>query len=90
MFFLNTCGVDFCGYKIYETHILLRKRFKRKIRNKIKLWLKLKKDKKFLYQKFEASYHSFQGHAKHCNSYKFMNKIDDMIHNDLLVETNFE
>ena len=85
-FFCNTQGIDFCGYRIYETHILLRKRFKRKIKKKIQLWVKLKKEKKFLYKKFQLSYHSFQGHAKHCNSYRFMQKIKYQIENDLLKE----
>ncbi len=85
-FFPNTHGIDFCGYRIYETHILLRKRFKRKIKKHIKLWVKLKNDNKFFYNKFVLSYNSFKGHAKHCNSYYFMKKIDKIIENKLFSE----
>ncbi len=84
-YFLNTKGIDFCGYRIFETHILLRKRFKKKINNKFKLWKKLIKNKKFSYCKFVLSVNSCKGHAAHCNSYKFINKFNQNI--DKLLKT---
>ena len=68
-------GIDFCGYKIYETHILLRKRFKKKLNKNIKLWVKLKQEDKFYEFKFKRSFNSYLGHASHSNSYYYLNKI---------------
>lgn len=45
-YFPNKFGCDFCGYKIYETHIVLRKRFKAKLRKNVRLWKKLKEENK--------------------------------------------
>lgn len=78
-YFPNNLGIDFCGYRIYETHILLRKRYKKKIKKSIKIWCKLKSKNKFLYRKFLFIFNSFKGHASHSNSYHFMQKIEEMI-----------
>ncbi len=75
-YFLNENGIDFCGYRIFETHILLRKRFKKKMRKKFKLWKNLLNQNKFIYSKFLLSVNSCKGHASHCNSYHFMKKFD--------------
>lgn len=83
-YFLNKYGIDFCGYRIYETHILLRKRFKIKIKKTLKRWVKLKEKNNFFYKKFQLSYNSFKGHAMHCNSYRFMNKIEKIINDKVL------
>ncbi len=84
-YFLNKKGIDFCGYRIFETHILLRKRFKNKIRKKFKLWKYLIDNNKFIYSKFLLSVNSCKGHASHCNSHNYINKfdkkIDDLISN---------
>ena len=37
-YYLNKMGVNFCGYRIYETHTLVRNECKKKIRYKIKRW----------------------------------------------------
>ena len=37
-YYPSALGVDFCGYKIFETHVLLRKRSKKDIRKKIKIY----------------------------------------------------
>ena len=82
-YFLNKNGIDFCGYRIFETHILLRKRFKNKIKKKIKLWKYLIDNNKFIYSKFLLSVNSCKGHASHCNSYNYIKKFDKEI-NDLI------
>lgn len=78
-YFPNYCGIDFCGYRIFETHILLRKRFKKKIKKSVKLWHMLKVKNKFYEKKFLMSLNSYRGHASHSNSYYFMKKIDESI-----------
>ncbi len=78
-FYSNRFGIDFCGYRIYETHILLRKMFKRKVKKSIRLWYSLKLKNKFYKTKFLLSLNSYKGHACHCNSFNFMRRIDMLI-----------
>ncbi len=80
-YFKNTKGIDFCGYKIFETHILLRNRFKKKLRKSIKVWQCLKKKEKFYKNKFLLCLNSYKGHASHANSYNYMQKINNIIKN---------
>ena len=85
-YFSHKFGIDFCGFRIYETHILLRKRFKKKINKSIKLWYMLKSKNKFYDKKFLLSLNSYRGHAVHCNSYHFMQKITEKIQDLYLKE----
>ncbi len=78
-YFPSYLGIDFCGYHIYETHILLRKRFKKNLKRKIKFWYKLKCNNKFLNKKYLLSLNSFKGHASHSNSYNFISKIERLL-----------
>ncbi len=57
----HTRGIDFVGYKMFGTHILLRKRIIKNIKRKVK---NMKPESK-------ASYH---GWLYHCNSYNFRQK----------------
>lgn len=68
-YFPNKMGVEFCGYKVYETHRLLKKSSKTKIKNKIKKWNNK-------YQKgvidmgyVNASWSSWIAHSSKCNSH---------------------
>lgn len=72
-------GIDFCGYKIYETHIKLRKRSIKKIKRKIKNWNYLYKVEKLNFHKFLLCFNSFKGHIKHANSYNLYNKLVESI-----------
>jgi len=67
-------GIDFCGYRIYETHIILRKRFKKKIKKSINVWKYLKNKNVLDYKKMRLSWNSYLGHASHANAYNFINK----------------
>ena len=67
-------GIDFCGYKIFETHILLRKRFKIKLKKYINMWNKLYCNNKLDIDKMNMSLQSSKAHASHSNSYNFLNK----------------
>ena len=78
-YFINYQGIDFCGYRIFETHILLRKRFKKKMKKNICLWNKLKKENKLNYKKMLLSLNSFEAHASHSNSYNYILKIKEKI-----------
>lgn len=80
-YFFNSRGIDFCGYRIFETHILLRKRFKKKFKKNIYLWNKLKNENRLDDKKMEMSLNSFKAHASHSNSYNYIKKVDNIINN---------
>lgn len=68
-------GVNFCGYIVYNTHILIRKRSIKKIKRKINKWNILYSNDKLDYHKFILCFNSFKGHIKHANSYNLYNKL---------------
>ena len=68
-------GVNFCGYRIFTTHKLLRTSSKKKIKNNVKKWNKLHEEKKLDIQCTMQSLNSWLGHSSHCNSYKLQQKI---------------
>lgn len=68
-------GVNFCGYRIFPTHKLLRTDSKKKIKRKIITWNKLYKQNKLNLPKAVNSINSWIGHASHCNSYLLQQKI---------------
>ena len=63
------------GYKIFETHRLLRKRSKKKIKKNIKLWNYLKEEEKLDKHMMLLCWNSWIGHAKHSNSYNFRKQM---------------
>ncbi len=75
-YFPNSLGVDFCGYRIFNTHRLLRKSSRKKILKKIKKWnKKYFNNEKLDYKKIEASINSWLSHSNHCNSYKLQQSV---------------
>lgn len=78
-YFPNYKGIDFCGYIIYDSHIILRKRFKNKFKKNIRFWAKLKREDALYDKKFLMSYNSFLGHASHANSYNYVKKIKQVM-----------
>lgn len=68
-------GVNFCGYRIWPTHRLLRTRSKRKIKTKIKKWNKIWREHELDFSIAMPSLQSWIGHASHANSYFITKKI---------------
>lgn len=68
-------GVNFCGYRIFTTHRLLRLSSKKKIKKKIKVWNKLYNESKLDLNHAMQSINSWIGHSSHCNSFKLQRKI---------------
>ena len=66
-YFPNKLGIDFCGYKVFETHILLRKRSIKKIKRDLKY---LKNQKEIIIR-----LNNFKAHSKHTNSYNLRLKL---------------
>jgi hypothetical protein len=78
-YFPAKAGIDFCGYIIFENYVLLRKRFKKKIKKQIMVWKYLKSINKLDVAKKRRILASFMGHASHASSYNFIKKITAMI-----------
>lgn len=68
-------GVNFCGYRIFLTHRLLRTPNKKKIKKQVKKWNKLYSQNKLDMSTAIASMNSWLAHSSHCNSYKLQQKI---------------
>lgn len=78
-------GVNFCGYRIFNTHKLLRLNSKKKIKKNVKHWNYLYKNNKLNIFYAMQSINSWIGHSSHCNSYKLRKKIlnnCDFLYND--------
>lgn len=70
-------GVLFCGYKVYQTHILLKKDNKKKIRKKVETWNKLYEKNQLDFKATSMKLNSWIGHASNCDSYYLIKKIKD-------------
>ena len=68
-------GVNFCGYRIFTTHRLLRLTSKKKIKKNVKVLNKLYSQNKLDILKTMQKLNSWLGHSSHCNSYKLQQKI---------------
>ena len=66
-YYPSRIGINFCGYRIFETHKLLRVRSKKKIKRNIKIWNKYNVDKHTIL----VCWNAWRGHSKHANSYNF-------------------
>ena len=76
-YFKASQGVNFCGYRIWKTHKLLREQSKKKMRRKMKTFMKLYKKDKIELSYILACINSWRGHARHCDSYNLQNKFFD-------------
>ncbi len=68
-------GVNFCGYRIFPTHRLLRISSKKKIKKRVKKWNNLYHQNQLDYKCAFQSLNSWIGHSSHCNCYKLQQKI---------------
>ena len=68
-------GVNFCGYRIWPTHRLLRKSSKTKIKRKIRKWNKIWLRGDLDFGIVMPSLQSWLAHANHCNTYKLKCKV---------------
>lgn len=83
-------GVNFCGYRIFTTHKLLRLASKKKIKANVKKWNFLYKKNKLDINYTMQSLNSWIGHSSHCNSYFLQQKVlnsCDFLYSDHLYTT---
>lgn len=71
----NKHGIDFCGYRIWTTHILPRKRNIKRARRRFKKLAKLYSSGTINLDKIKSSIMSFIGYMKHCNGYRSLTNI---------------
>ena len=68
-------GVNFCGYRIFTTHRLLRINSKKKIKKHVKNWNRLYSTGRLNVYNTMQSLNSWLGHTRHCDSFKLQRKI---------------
>jgi hypothetical protein len=83
-YFPSKLGIDFCGYHIFESYLLVRKRFKKKINKTIKLWKYLKSKNKLDFKKQQLSGNSLSAYMKHANSFNYKKKINNILNESKL------
>lgn len=74
-YYPHKMGVNFCGYRIFTTHRLLRLNSKKKIKKKVKKWNLLYHSNTLNINYSLQSLNSWLGHSSHCNSYKLQQKM---------------
>jgi retron-type reverse transcriptase len=74
-YYPSSFGADFCGYRIWSTHRLIRNGSKKRMKKKINEWNKLYDNKVLNKHDFVLSFNSWLGHIKHSNSYNLKNKM---------------
>lgn len=86
-------GLNFCGYKIWTTHKLIRTDSKIKIKRKVRNWNKLWSDDNIDFKMTIQSINSWFGHISHANSYKLKQNIlrkCDFLYTEYTDIKNFE
>ena len=99
-YYPSSMGVNFCGYRIFTTHKLLRLSSKKKIKKNIKNWNVAFNNNTLDISKTIQKLNSWSGHAIHCNSYNlrqrvynscnflYTDNIYNKIENDLIYDMN--
>lgn len=74
-----TLGIEFVGYRVWNTHIKLRKSTALKMKRRLK-YLKNQYNKgEIEFEDVRASVASYHGLLKHCNSYRLSQKLFDSL-----------
>ena len=68
-------GLDFCGFRIYESYRLLRKRSIKKIKRKVRRWNILYERGLLDLDKTVLEWNSWLGHSSHGKCYKLQMNI---------------
>jgi hypothetical protein len=76
-------GVDFCGYRLYPTHLNIRKRTLRKARKQFKFLVWAIKNKQLEMEDLDSYVSSFIGGVLHSNDYRSAMKILDKFDKDM-------
>jgi retron-type reverse transcriptase len=63
-------GIDYCGYRVWPTHIKPRKSTIKRAKKRLKKFSKLYKDNPHILEHTKMSIMSFFGYIKHCSGYR--------------------
>jgi retron-type reverse transcriptase len=86
-YYPSCMGVNFCGYRIFETHMLLRENSKIKMKKKIKNWNKKYLDDNFDFNGAILSWNSWLAHSSHSNSYLLQQQLYERIIFNVLLKS---
>jgi hypothetical protein len=68
-------GIDFCGYRIWPTHIKPRKSTVKRAKRRLKKMARVYKTNLGILEHAKASFNSFLGYIKHCSVNKTMKSL---------------
>lgn len=68
-------GIEFVGYRLWPTHVKIRKSTSKKMRKRLKYVKKQYERNELPFEKVNATVQSYMGILKHCNSFRLQNKI---------------
>lgn len=68
-------GVEFVGYRLWPTHVKMRKSTALKMKKRLKYVKKQYENKQLPFEKVNATVQSYMGILKHCDSYSLQSKI---------------
>jgi len=76
-------GTNFCGYKIWSTHMKIRDSSKKRIKRKLKAYKRKYANGEITLEEIKRSINSWEGYAKHADSF---NLINNMLSNFILTK----
>ncbi|MDR0506382.1 MAG: RNA-directed DNA polymerase, partial [Dysgonamonadaceae bacterium] len=62
-------GIDFCGYRVWPTHVLPRKSTVKRAKKRLKRFMKVYRERPGILKHAADSIQSFLGYIKHCAGY---------------------
>lgn len=68
-------GINFCGYKIWSTHMKIRDSSKRRMKRKLKAFQRKYTAGEMTFEEIKRSINSWKGYASHADSYFLIEKM---------------
>ncbi len=68
-------GIDYCGYRIWTTHRLLRKRSVKKMKRKMRVFKRKYAAGEIEFKEIDRSVQSWLGHAQHADTYRLRSRM---------------
>ncbi|MDR1216005.1 MAG: reverse transcriptase/maturase family protein [Treponema sp.] len=77
--FAERQGIDFCGYRIWPTHVLPRKSTMKRTKRRLRKFAAVYKDNPHILKHVTDSIQSFLGYVKHCSGWRSAKSMLDSI-----------
>lgn len=78
-YYPSNLGVDFCGFRLWTTHRLVRQRSLKGMQSRLKWWVKLKNKGELKKEHWFLSYQSWLGHVGHADTYNLRLKVNNQL-----------